>query len=241
MTDKRPPPYDSTWSNLTPDVKRRWRQNREAERNYNPETPSFHLPRTTEVEVSTAGNSPDVRDRHPGTKSDTGRGAQQRRGSPDNRESGTEPDDITDAISLTPHSMPNRADYASKRQQVGSDHRESPKSESRETRGCRFAGDTALHKAAAGGHETMTKLLLEGGADIELPNHMGQRALHLAADGGHFGVVRVLVGLGADVEAADPSGMRPLHLAAMRGHDDIARFLLRAGAHVNAQDSPQDK
>jgi hypothetical protein len=34
MTDKRPPSYDSTWSNLSPDVKRRWRQNREAERSY---------------------------------------------------------------------------------------------------------------------------------------------------------------------------------------------------------------
>jgi hypothetical protein len=166
------------------------------------ETPSFHLPRTTEVEVSTAGTSPDDGERQPGTENDTGRIAQQRRGSRDNRESETQSDDINDIS----HSMQSRVDYVrlppdiahgadmasnihlqvSKRQQGVSDHRESPKFEFRETRGGRFAGDTALHKAAAGGHETMTKLLLEGGANIELPNRMGQRALHLAAESGHL-------------------------------------------------------
>ena len=47
-------------------------------------------------------------------------------------------------------------------------------------------GETALHKAAACGHETMTMLLLEGGADTELANSVGRRALHLAAENGHL-------------------------------------------------------
>ncbi|KAH8896004.1 hypothetical protein GQ53DRAFT_743918 [Thozetella sp. PMI_491] len=46
--------------------------------------------------------------------------------------------------------------------------------------------ETALHKAAACGRESMTQLLLEGGADTELANAMGRRPLHLAAENGHL-------------------------------------------------------
>lgn len=97
-------------------------------------------------------------------------------------------------------------------------------------------GETALHKAIVRGHEGTVKLLLDCGADVNLPNHHGKRPLHLAVQSGNMGITQVLIGAGADLEAPDACGERPLHLAAASGHDHVAHLLLQHGAHVDAQD-----
>src|SRR5437763_1224491 len=45
-----------------------------------------------------------------------------------------------------------------------------------------YAGDTALHMAAAAFQSTIAKLLIEHGADLNVKNRRGQQPLHYAAD-----------------------------------------------------------
>jgi hypothetical protein len=71
-------------------------------------------------------------------------------------------------------------------------------------------GRTALHLAAAAGHEEIVKLLLDKDADPNRCDRDGVTPLHAAAKGGHAKVVRMLLKGGADVyvndtrEPADP-------------------------------------
>ena len=48
------------------------------------------------------------------------------------------------------------------------------------------------------GHVGITRLLLEAGADKDLPGHCGYTALTLAAVKGHVGITRLLLEAGAD-------------------------------------------
>ena len=75
------------------------------------------------------------------------------------------------------------------------------------------AGWTALHHAAAGGHEAVTRLLLERGADTMATNNHGQRALHHAAAGGHEAITRLLLERGADTMAKNNHGQRAVQIA----------------------------
>jgi ankyrin repeat protein len=47
------------------------------------------------------------------------------------------------------------------------------------------SGDTPLHWAAYGGSAPMTRLLLEGGANVDAVGELGNRPLHVAASKGH--------------------------------------------------------
>src|SRR5947207_10777330 len=86
-----------------------------------------------------------------------------------------------------------------------------------------YAGDTALHMAAAAHRPELVKLLLELGADVGARNRRGAQPLHYAADGipgsdgwdpaGQAAVVETLVAGGADPNATDKSGVAPLHRA----------------------------
>ncbi|KAI9764162.1 MAG: hypothetical protein M1840_008644 [Geoglossum simile] len=55
--------------------------------------------------------------------------------------------------------------------------------------------DTPLLRAAEKGHETVARLLLEKGADLNAKTLDGKTALHLAAENGHVMVVRLLTPL----------------------------------------------
>jgi len=63
--------------------------------------------------------------------------------------------------------------------------------------------DTALHKAADGGHTDTVSLLLEKGADINANN--GSSVLKLAAVGGHTDTVSLLLGGHRWRRSLDPS------------------------------------
>jgi ankyrin repeat protein len=52
--------------------------------------------------------------------------------------------------------------------------------------------ETALHRAAEFGHDTVVRLMLEEGADVEAKNGNGETALHVAARRGHEAVVQLL-------------------------------------------------
>jgi ankyrin repeat protein len=67
-------------------------------------------------------------------------------------------------------------------------------------------GGTPLHWAAYRGHVNALEVLLNRGADVNLPNKDGRTALILAAGMGHESVVKVLLERGARPEAAGSDG-----------------------------------
>lgn len=74
-------------------------------------------------------------------------------------------------------------------------------------------GSTPLHTAALQGHETIVKLLLEKGADVNVKDRDGRTALHMASSQGHDVVTRLLLEKGIDVGAEDKIGWTALDLA----------------------------
>jgi ankyrin repeat protein len=96
---------------------------------------------------------------------------------------------------------------------------------------------TALHYAAAIGHEEVVKLLLQRGADATIVSAWGATPLSSACEGGHLGVVQLLFdhqGVQALGMTAS-TGATPLHYAARGGREDVVKFLLGKGADANSQ------
>jgi len=76
-------------------------------------------------------------------------------------------------------------------------------------------GDTALHRACAGGHTAMVQLLvLEFGANIHLPNTSGDTPLLVNAQSGHpqLALLRFLVECGSDIHAKNKAGISVISL-----------------------------
>jgi ankyrin repeat protein len=99
-----------------------------------------------------------------------------------------------------------------------------------------YAGDTALHVAAAASSRPMAELLMTHGADCRARNRRGAQPLHYAADGGRrepraqAGVIEYLISMGAEPNAVDKSGVAPLHRAVRKRSLAAVRALLDGGA-----------
>ncbi len=103
-----------------------------------------------------------------------------------------------------------------------------------------YAGDTALHLAAAAYQPDLAEELVANGADLRARNRRGAEPLHYAADGGpdsaHWDpvaqqqVITYLVGAGADPNALDNSGVAPLHRAVRNRCSAAAIALIEGGA-----------
>lgn len=103
-----------------------------------------------------------------------------------------------------------------------------------------YAGDTALHVAAAAHRPGIARLLLDAGADLAARNRRGAQPLHYAADGGpgspawnpsaQAETIRILIEAGADPNATDRSGVMPLHRAVRNRCAAAVRALLDGGA-----------
>src|SRR5580704_12645621 len=85
-----------------------------------------------------------------------------------------------------------------------------------------YAGDTALHLAAAGHRVELVRLLLAAGADPNSTrNHRQSSPLHYATDGCINGpdwnaqrqvqTIQCLLDAGAEINAQDKNGAAPLH------------------------------
>jgi ankyrin repeat protein len=100
-----------------------------------------------------------------------------------------------------------------------------------------YAGDTALHMAAAGFRRPVAKLLVEHGADCRARNRRGAEPLHYAADANHWDptaqaeTIEYLLSVGADPNALDRSGVAPLHRAVRTRSLPAVRALLDGGAN----------
>jgi hypothetical protein len=95
-----------------------------------------------------------------------------------------------------------------------------------------YAGDTALHIAAAAYDAKLAQRLLELGANCRAKNRRGAEPLHYAADTNHEGAkaqahaIECLCAAGADPNALDASGVAPLHRAVRtRGAAAVAALL----------------
>lgn len=106
-----------------------------------------------------------------------------------------------------------------------------------------YAGDTALHLAAAAYLPDLVDMVIDLGADVAARNRRGAQALHYAADGapgsagwdptGQVAAIEALVTAGADPNATDKSGVAPLHRAVRTRCAAAVRALLELGADPN--------
>jgi len=95
-------------------------------------------------------------------------------------------------------------------------------------------GAAPLHYAAVEGHDHVCKVLLEGGAWVDIEDDIGVRPLQLASESGHVSTVKVLIEAAADVNASDMSLNTPLLAAAQAGDAITCAVLSAAGANALA-------
>jgi ankyrin repeat protein len=110
-----------------------------------------------------------------------------------------------------------------------------------------YAGDTALHVAAASYQPALARALTKGGADVSARNRRGAQPLHYAADGSpgsaHWNpdaqaaTVAYLIEAGADPNAIDGNGVTPLHRAVRTRCAAAVSALLDGGADPHHQNS----
>ncbi len=103
-----------------------------------------------------------------------------------------------------------------------------------------YAGDTALHIAAAAYRTDIARALIVASADIGARNRRGAEPLHYAADGrvgsnrwnseAQAAVTAFLLGAGANPDAADKNGVTPLHRAVRTRTAAAVGVLLTHGA-----------
>lgn len=112
-----------------------------------------------------------------------------------------------------------------------------------------YAGDTALHLAAAGYRVELVRLLLAGGADPNsTKNHRKSGPLHYAADGYINGpiwdakrqvqTIQCLLDAGADINGQDKNGATPLHRAVRTRCAAAVKCLLQRGSDAKLRNKP---
>ncbi|KAK6514351.1 hypothetical protein TWF506_008747 [Arthrobotrys conoides] len=97
-------------------------------------------------------------------------------------------------------------------------------------------GRTPLSWATAHGNETVAKLLLESGANIEAKDDYNYTPLLLAVQYRREALVRLLTKRGANLEVQIDQLRTPLMLAIGEGQISIANILLESGANIEAKD-----
>jgi len=99
-----------------------------------------------------------------------------------------------------------------------------------------YAGDTALHMAAASFQHGIVQTLIDRGADCSARNRRGAQPLHYAADSNVWkpaaqaATIDRLIRAGADPNATDKSGVPPLHRAVRTRCAAAVEALLAGGA-----------
>jgi len=112
-----------------------------------------------------------------------------------------------------------------------------------------YAGDTALHLAAAGHRVGLVRLLLAAGADPNsTKNHRKSGPLHYAADGFINGpdwnakrqvqTIQCLLAAGGDINAQDKNGATPLHRAVRKRCAAAVKSLLEGGSDARLKNKP---
>jgi len=102
-----------------------------------------------------------------------------------------------------------------------------------------YAGDTALHIAAAGFKFKLIPFLMDHGASVAARNRRGAQPLHYASDsnlwnpGAQVATIECLIRAGADPNSTDKNGVAPIHRAVRTRCVAAVEALLSAGARVD--------
>jgi ankyrin repeat protein len=98
-------------------------------------------------------------------------------------------------------------------------------------------GFTPLGFAVFFGHPESVDLLLEAGADVNLPSRESMKVAPLASASatGQYEIAKKLIAHGANVNSRASSDFTPLHESAARGQLEFATLLLDHGADLNAK------
>lgn len=82
--------------------------------------------------------------------------------------------------------------------------------------------------------DAVLDLLLDSGADVNMPSARGETPLHAAAALGRLAAVKTLLQRKANIMACDRYGFSVLAHAALNGHADLVEYLLGQGATPHA-------
>ena len=94
-----------------------------------------------------------------------------------------------------------------------------------------------LFVAATRGFLSISQLLLENGADINIENKEdGQFPIMAAVSKGHVQVLEFLYKSGANIDCLNSSGQSLLHLAVLKSKMDCLNYLLKQGINMEAVD-----
>lgn len=105
-----------------------------------------------------------------------------------------------------------------------------------------LSGWSAVHAAAANGHDKVLRLLIEYGINLDVRTHSQLTPLCLAVSRGHAETITLLADAGAAVEAWDAQlgktslGQIPLHIATVNAQAEVVKHLLLAKANLEARD-----
>ena len=98
-------------------------------------------------------------------------------------------------------------------------------------------GKTALNQAGTfasshsrGREADIVRLLLDHGADPNIPDDSHSTPLHRASSLGLLDVARLLLSYGANIDEKDEKGRTPFQLASEEGHHEMTKLLLEHGA-----------
>jgi ankyrin repeat protein len=103
--------------------------------------------------------------------------------------------------------------------------------------------DTPLQVAFWNEHFDMMRLLLEHGADVEVPGQYLQTLLHevtrdIYSFNERIKVANLLIEQGAEIDARTEFGATPLWWAANDNQVEVAELLIKYGADLEAKDEP---
>lgn len=95
-------------------------------------------------------------------------------------------------------------------------------------------GFTPLGLACYFGQEEIAKVLIESGAEVNLPTNNGFNVfpIHSAVAAKNYRITRMLLDAGAEVNVKQQAGFTPLHAAAQYGDIEILILLLEHNADV---------
>ncbi|PSN34978.1 hypothetical protein C0J52_26388 [Blattella germanica] len=98
-------------------------------------------------------------------------------------------------------------------------------------------GFTPIHASASRGNLEISRMLVEGGARVNVHDSIvGLSPLHSAAGNNHLEIAVLLLSAGANVNDKSKMNQMPLQVAATGGFTDMSRLLLDKGAAVNVKD-----
>ncbi|KAL8705182.1 MAG: hypothetical protein Q9201_001682 [Fulgogasparrea decipioides] len=93
----------------------------------------------------------------------------------------------------------------------------------------------ALQRVVGRGHESLTRILLEQGTELNVVAEGEVPPLHRAAESGRENIVKLLLEFGANVHTRDRNKRTAIFPAAQRNHPNVLKLLLNAGANANAK------